>query len=65
MLLKERGEPTTGVDAYLAFAPWRSLEAAFRYREALAKGRIPPRLIPGVEQSTGPQKEDTDDTPER
>ena len=61
VLLKERGEPTTGVDAYLAFTPWRSIEATFRYREALAKGRIPPRLIPGVEQFTGPKKEDTDD----
>ena len=65
VLLKERGEPTTGVDAFLAFTPWQSLEAAFRYREALAKGRIPPRLIPGVERSTGPKKEDTHDAQAR
>ena len=61
VLLKERGEPTTGVDAYLAFAPWRSLEAAFRYREALAKGRIPPRLIPGVERTVEPDREESDE----
>ena len=61
VLLKERGEPTTGVDAYLAFTPWQSLEAAFRYREALAKGRIPPRLIPGAERTVEPDREESDE----
>jgi len=65
VLLKERGEPTAGVDAYLAFAPWRSIEAALRYEEALKKGRIPPRLIPGDERPSEPQKEDTHDTQAR
>ncbi len=65
VLLKERGEPTTGVDAYLAFKPWRSLEAAFRYREALDKGRFPPRLMPVVERSVEPDREETDDAQAR
>ncbi len=65
VLLKERGEPTTGVDAYLAFTPWRSLEATFRYREALAKRTIPTRLMPGVEWSAEPEKEDADGTQAR
>ena len=45
VLLTDREKPTTGPDAYLAYAPWESLEAALRYEEALRKKRIPARLI--------------------
>jgi len=49
VLLTEREKPTTGPDAYLAYAPWESLEAALRYEEALRKKRIPARLILDLE----------------
>ncbi|TEU16580.1 MAG: hypothetical protein E3J25_02785 [Anaerolineales bacterium] len=49
VLLTDREKPTTGPDAYLAYAPWESLLAALRYGEALRKKRIPARLIPDLE----------------
>jgi len=45
VLLTDREKPTTGPDAYLAYAPWESLKAALLYEEALRKKRIPARLI--------------------
>jgi len=64
-LLSGRGESTAGADAYLAFAPWSSAEAALRYADALNKGRIPWLRIVGSEVPAELEKEDTDDTQAR
>jgi hypothetical protein len=45
VLLTDLKKPTTGPDAYLAFAPWESGKAPFVYEEAVRKGLIPARLI--------------------
>lgn len=64
-ILNGRGESTGGADAYLAFAPWRSVEAARRYFGAMANDRIPDRLMQGPEVLAELKKEDADGTPER
>ena len=38
MLRKANGEPTSDLDAFLAFAPWQSSEAGLHYMAAIAKG---------------------------
>ena len=64
-LLSGRGESTAGADAYLAFAPWRSVEGALRYLDALKKGTIPERLIRGSEVPAELEKEDDNDAQAR
>ena len=46
LIAEDRKLKPDGADAYLAFAPWRSLEGVLRYNEAVREGSIEPRILP-------------------
>lgn len=47
-LLEQRGQPVTGPQSYLAYAPWRGFAEAWRYEQAVKEKRIPPLLSPSL-----------------